>query len=372
MDFLSIKGASLGTLGVSLTKDAKPFLQDFSLPCLTTPDALNLHKLAQTLFLNNIHHCIMEASSHGLDQYRLHSIQIKAAGFTNLTQDHLDYHTSMESYFNAKARLFTELLAPDATAVLNADSPYFTPLELLVKSKGNSILSYSLKKESALKATSIRLTPGSTQFNLSYNGIIWPDIQVNVVGLFQIENILCAIGLLIATGVSIETLIPFLHHLKSASGRLEFVGETVTKARVFIDYAHTPDALYRLLTALKAHVKQGKIHLVFGCGGNRDTQKRAIMGKIAHTHADVIYVTDDNPRYEEPAFIRAQILTGCPQGIEIGDRENAISQAIANLEPNDTLLIVGKGHEQGQLIGDNSFPFDDKNVAQRLLKHTRV
>lgn len=360
-------GVSLGTLGAAPTSCAQ-LPADLHTVKLTTPDAISMHQILDQLAGSGISHCAFEASSHGLDQYRLHHVTLRAAGFTNLTQDHLDYHETIEAYFAAKSRLFTEVLPPEATAVINVGSPYFPALKLLLKGRDHEIISYGVDCDATLKASRVRLGAAEIHFDLSYQELIWPDVTVHVVGNFQIENILCAIGLVMATGVSLESIIPTLGYLKSAPGRMQLVAETENGASVFVDYAHTPDALMRALSALRPHVHhQGRLNVLFGCGGNRDVAKRPIMGGVAAEYADHIYVTDDNPRYENPAYIRAQIMTNCSGSVEIPNRRDAISRAISDLCPHDILLIAGKGHEQGQIIADEIIPFDDAAVVLDII-----
>lgn len=362
------KSACLGTLGVQ-TSAGIQLPDDVYSSKLTTPDALSLHRLLDALATAGVTHFAFESSSHGLDQYRAHQANVSIAGFTNLTQDHLDYHGSMEAYFSAKARLFTEVLAKTGTAVLNAASPYFTALKLLVNGRGQHLISYGIDCKADVKASRLRLLQHGIQFDLTYGSLVFPDVIVPVVGNFQIENILCAVGIAIASGLEISDIVKTLPSLQSAPGRMEFVGvKKNTNASVFVDYSHTPDALERALTALRPHVDgDGKMRVIFGCGGNRDVGKRAIMGAIAQKHADVVYITDDNPRQENPAYIRAQIMTACKSAIEIPDRREAIACAIENLGMNDVLLVAGKGHEQGQIIGDKVIPFDDKTVVSEYL-----
>jgi len=365
---LGYTAASLGTLGVDLPSHVR-LVNELVTTKLTTPDALSFHQNLNTLSASGITHCAFEASSHGLDQYRLHGVKINAAGFTNLSQDHLDYHSSMEDYFEAKMRLFIDILPPDKIAIINSASPYFPALKAMITGHGQPILSYAVEQEANLMAHNIRLSAHQTQFDLKFNEESWSNITLNMVGAFQIENVLCAMGLVIACGASASQVVEILPTLKSAPGRMELVGNTAVGSSIFIDYAHTPDALNRALTALRKHVTQeGRLFVVFGCGGNRDAGKRVHMGEVAHKLADEIYVTDDNPRDEDPAFIRAQILVGCPHAHEIADRRLAMRTAIQHMGANDIVLIAGKGHEQGQIIGKRVVPFDDRTVVQEILK----
>jgi len=336
---------------------------------LTTPDALSFHQILDTLATSGVTHCVFEASSHGLDQFRLHGVKLTAAAFTNLSQDHLDYHGTMEAYFEAKAKLFMDVLPADKIAVINMASPYFSSLKAMILGRGQTILSYGVNQPADLMAQNMHLSSDQIRCDITIQGKTWSDISLNMVGAFQVENVLCAAGLVLAYGVPASKIIEALPFLCSARGRMELVGKTSQGGSIFIDYAHTPDALSRALEALRKHVKKdGRLKVVFGCGGNRDAQKRVQMGEIADTLADDIYVTDNNPRDEDPAFIRAQILVGCPKAQEIGNRRQAIRVAMHKMNPNDVLLIAGKGHEQGQIIGDRVVPFDDRTEVQAILK----
>jgi UDP-N-acetylmuramoyl-L-alanyl-D-glutamate--2,6-diaminopimelate ligase len=365
---LKYKAASLGTLGVELTSNAnlsKPLPNSK----LTTPDAMSFHKILEVLAASHITHCVFEASSHGLAQYRLHGVGLKAAGFTNLTQDHLDYHADMDAYFAAKARLFIDVLPPDQTAVINIASPYFSALKAMVLGRGQTLLSYGVEQSADLMAHNIRLLPGQIHIDLAIQGQTWRDIPSTMVGSFQVENVLCAVGLALAAGADAASIVETLPTLRSARGRMEFVGKTHQGGAIFIDYAHTPDALSRALSALRNHVtEEGRLGVVFGCGGDRDAGKRSQMGTVAQSLADDVFVTDDNPRHEDPAFIRAQILVGCPLAIEVPNRRQALSQAIRQMRPHDILLVAGKGHERGQIIGNEVIPFDDREEVLAILK----
>lgn len=363
--FLGMQGASFGTLGLETTQSNVEIL---SLPKLTTPDAISLHQLLSKLKQININHFVFEASSHGLDQYRLHGAHVMVAGFTNLTQDHLDYHLTMEAYFEAKSKLFTEILASQGVAVINNDSEYANSLKLLVQARGVRVLTYGLNSTADLRATAITLHNSSIEFDLVTAQQTWHQVRVPVVSAFQIENILCAIGMVMAQNVPLEKIVSVLPQLTSAVGRMQLAGTTREGAAIYVDYAHTPDALIRALQALKAHLfDPGKLQVVFGCGGNRDTGKRAAMGAAAEAFADVVYVTDDNPRLEDASFIRAQVLAGCPKGLEVPDRYIAIEKAINGLKSKDILLIAGKGHETGQTVLNEIIPFCDVQVVQEIL-----
>ena len=384
LGLLGYPAASYGTVG--LETDV-PSVCSLDLPKLTTLDALSFHQLLDSLSSQGVEHFVFEASSHGLDQYRLHQAKVTVAAFTNLTQDHLDYHETMDAYFEAKSRLFTQILVDGGTAVINGGSPYAKPLELMLQDRDITVLTYGVTAASGagfdIEARSVRLEPGSIHFDLyQYGGLVCP-CRLSIVGDFQVENILCVVGMVLGAlnqGRSVplslkdilgnSTQSDLLSQLTSARGRMEFAGEGRPGAAIYVDYAHTPDALSRSLQALRLHLVNtgGRLHLVFGCGGNRDALKRHQMGQIAHELADQVIVTDDNPRDEDPEFIRAQILSGCPDALGIPDRHMAIRRAIESLGQGDILLVAGKGHETGQIIRGKVFPFDDVAVIEELLE----
>jgi UDP-N-acetylmuramoyl-L-alanyl-D-glutamate--2,6-diaminopimelate ligase len=363
---LGKSAASIGTLGII----SPQWTHDGS---LTTPDAITLHKTLDQLAGNGVTHLAMEASSHGLSMYRLDAVKVKTAGFTNLTRDHLDFHGTMESYFAAKARLFDEVLASGGVAVLNADTPQATTLAELAHKVGRKTISYG---EAGHDLKLLALTPQShgQLLSLDIMGKKY-EILMPVAGKFQTWNALCALGMVIAAGESnIAAAVEALGKISGVRGRLELVGTHPSGASIFVDYAHTPDALETVLTAIKPHVDSkagGKLLVVFGCGGNRDRGKRPVMGEIAQRLAERVIVTDDNPRKEVADEIRREILTGCRPDknlSEIGDRAAAIQQAIKELRRGDVLIIAGKGHEPGQIVGDVVLPFDDATVAQQALR----
>ncbi len=363
-ELLGVSAASFGTVGLE-TKNYPSSLP--SVPALTTYDSLTFFSLLKALAEAKINHVVFEASSHGLDQYRIHGSQIAVAGFTNFTQDHLDYHHTMENYFQAKAKLFSEVLPVGKAAVLNANSSYFSQLQALASPRGVRLITYSIDTPADLIATNVSVHTSSITFDLKYNDQIYNNIVLNLSGDFQAENTLCAIGMLIASGVALPIILPLIPKIKSVAGRMELVGKTSNGGYVYVDYAHTPDALDRVLKSLRLHT-ENNIWVVFGCGGDRDTIKRPLMGKIASDLADKIIVTDDNPRSENPATIRQQILKECAlKAHEIADRRQAIAYAIAHLQKGDTLLIAGKGHEMGQIIENETYYFSDKQVAEEFL-----
>jgi UDP-N-acetylmuramoyl-L-alanyl-D-glutamate--2,6-diaminopimelate ligase len=347
---LGRQAASLGTIGV-VTPYGEIALHH------TTPDPVELHTLLAQLARAGIDHLALEASSHGLDQYRLEGVEIAAAGFTNITRDHLDYHPSFEAYFAAKLRLFSEVVRADGVAVINMDAPGAGDVLAAAKARGLTIITVGEKGET-LKL--VARTPHGNGQTLSIQG--HGDIELPLAGSFQAANALVAAGLAIGLGDPADKVLAALGSLKGAPGRLEKVAYAKSGAPIYVDYAHTPDALETVLTAIRPHIT-GKLHVVFGCGGDRDKGKRPLMGKAAHDFADDVIVTDDNPRSENPAAIRAQALAGAPDAREIGDRASAISEAIKSLGMGDGLVIAGKGHESGQTIGNETRPFSDRDEA---------
>ena len=349
--------ASFGTIGVTTIYETKPLSH-------TTPDAAQLHQILTELKNNGVSHAAMEASSHGLCQYRLDGVNLSAVGFTNLSQDHFDYHTSFEDYFQAKARLFNTLAKPDTPAIIMVDDEYGERMAKIAKAagldvmeigfQGKHIIIKSIKPHALGQEVVISLNGENHGFNLALSGE------------FQVFNVITALGLALKTGVRQDMALSALPNLSVVAGRMQLVGTTKTGASVYVDYAHTPDALEKLLQGLRPHT-QADLHVIFGCGGDRDKGKRAKMGKIACDNADKIIVTDDNPRTENAKNIRAEIMSACPNAIEIGDRRKAIHTAIANLQAGDVLVIAGKGHEQGQIVGTEILPFDDADVAKEVL-----
>jgi UDP-N-acetylmuramoyl-L-alanyl-D-glutamate--2,6-diaminopimelate ligase len=351
------KCASLGTLGVR-----GPGMMKYGR--LTTPDSEKLHAELADLAAVGINHLAMEASSHGLDQFRLDGVNIKAAAFTNLSRDHLDYHKDMESYFAAKARLFSEVMPSGCKAIINADDKYYTKLKKICEDNSHDIISFGYEGET-IKIKEIKPLPHGQEVSFKIYDNEY-KITLPLVGEFQTMNAMCALGLVLSLDHEFEKYIAFLEKLRGVSGRLQLVTGH-PKGAVYVDYAHKPAALETVLNTLRPHT-QNKLVCVFGCGGNRDPGKRPMMGKIANDLADIVIVTDDNPRYEEASEIRHQILGKAPKAIEIADRGEAINKAIQNLEKGDVLLIAGKGHEQGQIIGEKILPFDDLIEAQKAIE----
>jgi UDP-N-acetylmuramoyl-L-alanyl-D-glutamate--2,6-diaminopimelate ligase len=353
------QAASIGTLGVQSTTGDLP-------GNLTTPDAITLQRLAADLARAGVDHLVIEASSHGLEQKRVDGLRIRAAAFTNLTRDHLDHHGTMAAYLAAKRRLFDEVLAPDGTAVLNADIPEYPELCRACRHRGIAVLDYGRSAE-ALRLLDQRPEPDGQTLRIRLAGREHVA-RIGLVGAFQAENLLAALGLWQATGGDLDAVPAMLARIQGAPGRMQFVGATAEGAGVYVDYAHTPDALEKALAAARPHAER-RLVAVFGCGGDRDPGKRPIMGRIAAELADLAIVTDDNPRSEDPAVIRAAVLAGMGANARnIGDRAQAIRTAIHELRQGDALLIAGKGHEQGQTVAGVVHPFDDAAVAQAVLR----
>src|SRR5438445_597591 len=352
--------ASIGTIGLVSPKRTL-------YGSLTTPDPIVLHRQLDEIARDGVTHLAFEASSHGLDQFRLDGVRIRAAGFTNLSRDHLDYHPDVAHYLAAKLRLFRDLVAADGAAVISADHDCSQAAMDAARTRGLRIVAVGRHGDGA--GEGIRLLDASIdglaqKLSLEHRGRRHA-VRLPMVGEFQIENALVAAGLAIATGDEPEAVFAQLELLEGAKGRLERVAER-NGALIFVDYAHKPDALAKALQALRPYVKR-KLIVVFGAGGDRDAGKRPLMGAIAAENADTIIVTDDNPRSENPAAIRAAILAAAKGGKEIGDRNEAIRAGVAALEPGDALLIAGKGHETGQIVGDKTLPFSDHDAVAAAL-----
>jgi UDP-N-acetylmuramoyl-L-alanyl-D-glutamate--2,6-diaminopimelate ligase len=357
-DSAGMKAASMGTLG-AIGPNGNIDLGH------TTPDPVAIHETLSTLASEGVGHVAMEASSHGLAQYRLDAVKLSAVAFTNLTQDHLDYHKDMDGYRAAKLRLFGDLAPKGCPAVVNADSDERGAFETVAKARGLDLISVGWRGAD-LKIEELMPRATGQRLFLSWRGEK-AAVDLPLIGEFQALNALTAAGLALAGDMDLQAVATGLSKLEPVKGRLEYVGQTADGAGVFVDYAHTPAGLDVLIRAARPHTA-GRLVVVFGCGGDRDKGKRPQMGAIAAKHADTVIVTDDNPRSEDPATIRAEILTAVSDGIEIGDRGEAIAQAIASLEKGDTLLIAGKGHETGQIIGDTVVPFSDQETAIAALK----
>jgi UDP-N-acetylmuramoyl-L-alanyl-D-glutamate--2,6-diaminopimelate ligase len=348
--------ASLGTLGVETSEGLAP-------GSLTTPDPLTLHRDLGDLRARGRNHVSLEASSHGLDQRRLDGLAFDAVGFTNLTRDHLDYHGTLDAYRAAKLRLFTHLLKPGGAAVFNDDDPKHMPFVTAARDRGATLL--TVGREGAWFEVGAIVNDG---FGQRVTGRLMGEavsFRLPLTGAFQVSNALVALGLAVSTGVPADIGLRALERLKGARGRLDLVADR-DGAAVFVDYAHTPDALEKALQSLRPYAT-GRLTVVFGCGGDRDRGKRPIMGGIATRLADRAIVTDDNPRTEDAAAIRAEVMTGTTGAEEIGDRASAIRAAVKDLRRGDVVLIAGKGHEDYQILGTTKVHFDDREEAARAL-----
>jgi UDP-N-acetylmuramoyl-L-alanyl-D-glutamate--2,6-diaminopimelate ligase len=346
--------ASIGTLGVT-TPDEQV------LTGLTSPDVVTFQSNMAGLAREGVTHVAFEASSHGLDQYRTEGVPVAAAAFTNLSRDHLDYHGTMEAYLAAKLRLFREVVVEGGSAVIWADDEYSDVALGVAKERGLQLVTVGEKGE-ALKLVSREPSQLGQTLTIEAEGKVH-KVVLPLIGAYQAANALVSAGLVLATGGDLATVLAGLGRVQGVRGRLERACIAKTGAPVYVDYAHTPDALEAAISALRPHAK-GRIILVFGAGGDRDTGKRPQMGAVAVEYADYVIVSDDNPRSEDPAIIRAAIMAAAPGAHEISGRREAIAAAIAEAGPDDIVLIAGKGHEQGQIIGDRILPFDDVSVAR--------
>jgi UDP-N-acetylmuramoyl-L-alanyl-D-glutamate--2,6-diaminopimelate ligase len=345
--------ASLGTIGIVAPSGHIALSH-------TTPDPVRLHAALAALKTEGVDHLALEASSHGLDQYRLDGVKIAVAGFTNITRDHMDYHASFADYLAAKLRLFTELVREDGSAVVNADATHAEDFMRAAQKRGLHLLTVGTAGE-GLKLLAQEPHEAGQDLRLRYEGRIY-DVDLPLAGQFQAANALVAAGLALVLGDPADAVFAALAKLEGAPGRLELVARAVHGAAIYVDYAHTPDAIGTVLRALRPHVK-GKLHIVFGCGGDRDRGKRLLMAQAACRYADHVILTDDNPRSEDPAAIRREALVGCSTAREIGDRAEAIHAAIKALGEGDALVIAGKGHEEGQIVNGEVRPFSDRAVA---------
>ena len=348
--------ASIGTIGLVSPKRTL-------YGSLTTPDPIALHRQLDEIAAEGVTHLAFEASSHGLDQYRLDGVRVCAGGFTNLTRDHMDYHPDVAHYLAAKLRLFRDLVAADGAAVISADHDCSQAVIDAARAKNLRIVAVGSKGDGAgegIRLVGAAIDGFAQKLELEHRGRRHA-VRLPLVGEFQIENALVAAGLAVGTGSEPQVVFAGLELLEGAKGRLEQVAER-NGAPIFVDYAHKPDALAKALQALRPYAKR-KLVVVFGAGGDRDAGKRPLMGAIAAENADSVIVTDDNPRSENPELIRSAILSTAKGAREIGDRAEAIRTAIAGLEPGDALLIAGKGHETGQIVGDRTLPFSDHDAV---------
>lgn len=351
---LGEKSASIGTLGITTSVDQVS-------TGLTTPDIVTFLTNMAGLAKEGVTHVAFEASSHGLSQYRTEGLPVRAAAFTNLSRDHLDYHGTMEAYFAAKMRLFDEVVDDDGAAVVWADDAWSDRAVAHATARGLRLLTVGTRGE-ALKLLSREPTHLGQTLRVLADGAD-RRIELPLIGAYQAANALVAAGFVMATGTPADKVLPLLERLQPVRGRLERAVVTAAGAPVYVDYAHTPDGLRAAIEALRPHVK-GRLIVLFGAGGDRDAGKRPMMGKVAADLADRVIVTDDNPRSEDPAAIRAAVMAGAPQAEEIGGRRAAIAAALAQAQAGDIVLLAGKGHEQGQVIGDRVLPFDDVAVAR--------
>ena len=353
------KSASMGTLGV----EAEGY---YAALAHTTPEPVHLHAALRDLVAHEVTHVAMEASSHGLAQHRLDGVRLSVAGFTNISRDHMDYHPTPEAYEAAKTRLFTEVLAADGVAVIVMTHPVSARLAEACAAAERTVKALGRVGDDVHIALSAR-GPSGLELVVSL-GDSAERVRVPLIGDFQIENLTLALGMAQAMGVADAVLLAALKNIEAPRGRMQLAGRKSNGAAIFVDYAHTPDALENALTALRAHLPEGgRLSVVFGCGGDRDAGKRSQMGAAAATAADKIYVTDDNPRSENADSIRAEICAACPDAVNIGDRAAAIETAIEAAGAEDLVLLAGKGHETGQIIGDMIVPFDDVTVAREFL-----
>ena len=356
------QAASIGTLGVSLPHGREG-------GSLTTPDPVSLARLLAQLAGNGIEHVALEASSHGLAQERLSGVKASIGVFTSFSRDHLDYHKDERGYLDAKLRLFRERLPVGASAIVYADAPFSSEAIRAAQENRLDLWTYGEQGE-RICLLQRRDVAGGQTLKLRIEGELY-EAELPLVGDFQAENAMAALGIAIASGVAPQASVEALSGLKTVDGRLQLAGHHANGAALYVDYAHTPGALKAALQALRL-ATTGKLLVVFGAGGNRDHGKRPEMGRVAASLADTCIVTDDNPRSENPAEIRRAILQGCPNAIEIGSRAEAISWAVSQLTPGDTLLIAGKGHEQGQVIGPKVVPFDDLAQARAALQQVEA
>jgi len=357
---LGLESASIGTLGVYRADGVAVHG-----PSLTTADPVSLHRTLADLARDGVDHLAMEASSHGLDQYRLDGVVLSAAALTNISRDHMDYHGTPEAYRRAKLRLFEDLLPAGAAAVACHEEPDQERVAAIAVRRKQTFITYGIEAgdvhcpEAVIDGTGWRLTLSVAGRNF--------ETRFPLPGRFQLLNALCAVSLAIGCGADAEAAVAALPALQSVPGRMEVAARLDNGATAIVDFAHTPDALRTVLKALRPFVT-GRLIVLFGCGGDRDAGKRSVMGEIAARFADGVIVTDDNPRSEDAAGIRRQVLEGCPDAREIGDRAEAVRAGVAALQPGDVLVVAGKGHETGQIVGDRTLPFSDAEAVRDAVR----
>lgn len=356
-----LKSCSVGNLGGVCSDGTLVWDRD---PTLSVPETVYLHRMLHEIAARGFDYVAMETTSHALFDYRLHGVQSKIGAFTNLTRDHLDFHHNMEEYFRVKMTLFTEVLPPGSFAILCADGDWYERAHKICEERGHRVISYGWK------GADIQLK--QTQRN-EHGQLLTLDVmgrrcetQLRLMGDFQVSNVLCSLGVMIASGTPAEEAVKLIGFLEPVEGRLNTVATTPTGGRVVVDYAHSPDAIRAALEACRSFT-DGKLVIVFGANGERDPGKRGQMGEMASNHADVVIITDGQPRTEEPSGIRKQVLEGAPNAKEIADRASAIEYGIKLLGRDDTLLIAGMGHETHQVIGEKRIPFSDSEVARKIV-----
>jgi UDP-N-acetylmuramoyl-L-alanyl-D-glutamate--2,6-diaminopimelate ligase len=354
---LGLQSGSLGTLGAHSSTYERKLHH-------TTPEPVTLHEILDAMAGAGVTHLAMEVSSHALAQHRADGVRFSAAAFTNITQDHLDFHSDFSAYFQAKKRLFLELLAPQGAAVVNFDGEGGDEVAADARARGCRVIATGAHG-STLRLASLKPKPGGLEIIVEADGARF-NLVLPLIGAFQAENALVAAGLVIASGRSAAEVLPLLEKLPGVPGRMQHAAD-ISGAGVYVDYAHTPDAIETALAAIRPHAS-GRVIAIIGAGGDRDRAKRPLMGAAAAKGADFVIVTDDNPRSEDPAAIRRELLTGCPGADEVGDRAAAIAKGVSMLRAGDVLLIAGKGHETGQIVGKDTLPFDDVDVARRTAR----
>ncbi|CAN5268466.1 UDP-N-acetylmuramoyl-L-alanyl-D-glutamate--2,6-diaminopimelate ligase [soil metagenome] len=359
-----LESCSVGNLGGVLTDGTLIWDRD---PTLSVPETVTLHTMLNTLARRNINHVAFEATSHAIFDYRLHGVAANIGAFTNLTRDHLDFHLTMEEYFRVKMMLFNNILEPGSHAILNADAEWFAPALEICQARKHKIITYGRNADNGpanVRLVESKPQPLGQKLTLSIFGKAY-QCKLNLFGEFQASNALCALSIVIASGVAVEEAVANLETLSEVEGRLNLVATSASGGKVIVDYAHSPDAIRAALEACRSFTP-GKLTIVFGCNGERDLGKRKDMGEVAQALADSVIVTDGHPRSEEPANIRKDVLVGAPKAREIAGRVEAITEAISSLTSGDTVLIAGLGHENFQSIDGKNVPYSDRETAQKI------